>query len=214
MLPGMGGLPRAVLPWLGVRRDPRDAPVPARRLALGALWQMRRGLLGGEDGSRPHPAALGRTASGARSRLPFRCGWRERAKADPSPAGCSPGEGGERWAGRSGRRSLCCAEHPEPAVSPACWDGLARAGGPLPAPLLTEAPRRASAGRGDRCPAAGRGLLGSLHPGLPLCPGVPETRRCRPGWKSCAAGGDACRGLPSWQPPRLLRIPAKGFSGF
>lgn len=140
------------------------------------------------------------------------------------------------WLGGAGGAAFKMQSAQSLWCPPACWGGSAHAGGLLPTPAGTATasaaplapPSRAVAGRcarapGQASPGRGSGALWQRHfcwggrgpslRGCPLSRGAQDLR-CRPSWKSGAAGGDACWGLPSWQPPQLLHIPAKGLSCF
>lgn len=190
---------------------------------------------GGQDRALPRqPAALGSTAGTARSRQPLRCGLRRQVGAgEESARPCWPAARGRRergWVERLAQPLKCRVPRacglPQPA-------GAARPtpGGAAPrcrrssdcgccsAPRLhgengMQVLRSHVWGSCDRAvPGVPGGALGGLGLGCLLSGGAREPR-CRPGWRSCAAGGDACWGLPRWQPPRLLRIPAEGLSCF
>lgn len=121
----------------------------------------------------------------------------ELEKTHPDPTGWFPGEGGERLAGWSRRRSLLNAECPEPVVSPGLLGRLSPRRGAAPnscrhsdciccssGPTFTgsgrqmcQSTRPGFSRKGVRCPVAEAFLLGgerALSPGVPSVQGGPR----------------------------------------
>lgn len=197
---------------------------PAQPLPLRAPHSssLAAGMRSGDNRLGLRPTAPRRSVT-PRSRPPFRCGWNRQVGAgENSSRPRRPGLQGKEeegawvwskqhkpfqvpstrslWAppGSPGRLNPCrggCSARRPRLLCLRFWAGA-------PSVAKMSPPRAARLGSGWGC------LSVCLSGGVRVSGG---SGSC---WRGCAAGGDARQDLPSWQPPRLLHIPAEGLSCF